>query len=210
MRSVLKWVFLLTPTLAYILFFQLLFPPKFAEYKDFYIADEISIEKEKEGTTLDIFAEYTTEKGESVVEVVKAGKVKIYLSGNININGKTMESDKLVVNSKSNNYILISKNKSILEEHASDPDYYRIKEINEEATTNKVAIGVGTIIGVLFVLLIVRARLPKNIKITISLSVLTVFLFLLQSIISDILWVVISADIGWMIFLILDKEKEED
>ena len=210
MRSTLKWVFLFTPTIVYILFFQLLFPPKFAEYKDFYIADEISIEKENEGTRLDVFAEYTTENGESVVEVVKAGKVKIYLHGNININGKIMVADELVVNSKSNNYILISKNKSILEEHASNPDYYKIKEINEESTTNKVGITAGTIIGILFVLLIVKAKLPKNVKITISLSVLTVFLFLLQAIISDILWVVISADIGWMIFLILDKEKKED
>ena len=66
-------------------------------------------------------------------------------------------------------------------------------------------ISAGTILGLLSVLLIVKAKLPTELKVTISLAVLTALLFMLKMIINDMFWVVVSFDVGWFGYLLLDK-----
>ena len=53
--------------------------------------------------------------------------------------------------------------------------------------------------------MIIRSELPKKFRITITLAVVTSLVFILKELMNDMFWVLVSADIGWIVGLMLSK-----
>lgn len=201
--KLLKGTAVVLPTILYILFFQIIFAPKYRNFTDYYIADTITIVKE-ETDKLEIIKEYQDDDGYYTLEITKSDPFTILLNGEIDINGNAFQSALVAVEVEGNNYVLVSRERSIIGNFEEQKDY-TITPTNNEKITSTVVISIGTILGLLAVLLIARAKFPVEMKMTISLAVLTLFLFMLQTIIKDMFWVVVSFDVGWVAYLGLDK-----
>lgn len=200
MKDIMKWIMLFAPVVAYIGIFQILFPPQYSTFKAYYVADILTIEQVESDGNMEIVSEYQDKDGFYVVEVISSSDVIIKLKGQATVNGQDMfiDSGNVEVFVKGNNFILVSRQYSIMEHFGGN---FTIHQVNEEQVTSGVTISVGTIIGIVFVLLIFRSKLPVDMKITVSLSVLTGVLFMMLGIIQDMFNVVVAIDIGWLSYL---------
>ena len=202
LKKTLSLIVLLLPTTVYILIFQVLFPVKYNDFKEYYTADQITITLTNEAKehNLELVPEYIENKKNYLEIATVGGTAKLILSGNVKINGKPIKAVGDVE--------LEVKGSGILLETPADQQviidddltfYYQ--DINADKTTNKISVSIGTILALLIFLLVIKAKFPTNIKITITLVALTASVFLLQSILNDMFWILLTLLVGWGGFL---------
>lgn len=202
MKKLFQVLAMLLPTTGYILIFQILFPPKYAQFNEVYSADVIVIDN-VEDKNFDIYKPYQ-EKENYYIEIVSTSKIVITMqsstSGEVYVNGTVINTtEPIQVEIKGNNILLDSKTEMTIQ------GAYKVLELNESTITDKITISIGTILGVLILLFVIRAKLPLNARITISLAFVTVMVFLLKTILDDMFWVLISADTGWLLSMGIEK-----
>lgn len=192
MKKILQVLAVVLPTTLYILIFQILFPPLYAQFDEVYRADTILVEN-IDNEQFDIMTPYFDEH--YFINVIDAKEIKLTMTGLIYINGNEIETDGSVVIYVSGNNILIET----ISSPATINGAYNIPEVDANAVTNGVSISIGTIMGLLVLLLAIKTKLPTDIKVMLTLGITTVVVFMLQSILSDMFWVLISVDTGWLL-----------
>jgi len=194
MRKILSMLVTFLPVVSYILFAQILFPNKYADFTEVYSAQLVRI-KNYDEDSMEIVEQYE-EDGLYYIEIVTTPEITIEMYSGatrlIYVNGTTFEATSLNVVTDSSN-ILIESNQDI-EIYGN----YEAEVINAVVTTNNVSISVGTILGILILLAIIKSKFTMNTKITITLTVLTIVFYMLTSIVTDIYWVLLLADAGWV------------
>jgi len=197
-KKALSFLTAILPTFSYVLFAQILFPNKYASFDQVYSADHIVI-KNYENKKLEIVEPYQ-ENNLYYVEIVESKElyIEMYTMNSnefIYVNGSNIHQLNTEVAVSGNNILIESKNEIKINGN------YEIQEINNNVVTNNVSISIGTILGILILMLVLKSKFSINSRITITLAVLTIVFFFLNSIIADIYWVLLSADAGWLLSL---------
>lgn len=204
MRKYLALILAIVGALGFILYSQVFFPNKYERFTEYYIGDDIIITSTHEKPKTVILEPYSDESY-YYIEVVETNGLSIQIKGDeitpITINGYEITSDEYVTIETRNNNILLKSKTAINIEY----EWITQEVVNAEQVTNSVVITVGSIIGLLILVMIVRSELPKKFRITVTLAVVTSLVFILKELMNDMFWVLVSADIGWITGLILSK-----
>lgn len=200
MRKYLALILAIVGALGFILYNQVFFPSEYKGFTDYYIADEVIITSTHEKPKTVILEPYSDESY-YYVEVVQTNGLSIQLKGDVVASGlNIITDDYVIIETRNNNILLKSKNPINIEY-----EWITQEVVNAEQVTNRVVITVGSIIGLLVLLMIIRSELPKKFRITITLAVVTSLVFILKELMNDMFWVLVSADTGWILGLILSK-----
>jgi len=167
-----------------------LFPNKYANFDEVYSADRINVINES-NDAMKITERYQ-ENDLYYLEIVTTPEITIEMYTDIYINGTNFENETLTVKTDSNNILIESKSKINVTGKVA------LEEVNAALAINNVSISVGTILGILILFGIVKSEFSTETKITITLAVMTVVFYMLSSIVTDIFWVLLTADAGWV------------
>ena len=190
MKKIIKILVTFLPVLSYILFAQILFPNKYANFDEVYSADRINVINES-NDAMKITERYQ-ENDLYYLEIVTTPEITIEMYTDIYINGTNFENETLTVKTDSNNILIESKSEINVTGKVA------LEEVNAALAINNVSISVGTILGILILFGIVKSEFSTETKITITLAVMTVVFYMLSSIVTDIFWVLLTADAGWV------------
>jgi len=194
MKKILSILITFLPVLSYILFAQILFPDKYADFNEVYSAQTIRIKNYNDKDMI-IVNQYE-ENDFYYIEIVSTPEITIEMyagsTGMIYANGTNFETHSLNVVTDSSNILIESKQDIAIYGN------YSVEEINAAVASNNVSISVGTVLGILILFAIIKSKFTTNTKITITLTVLTVVFYMLTSIVTDIYWVLLLADAGWL------------
>lgn len=196
MRKYMPMILMLLGGIGFVGFSFFLFPNKHKKFTQVYVADRIEI---VEKDNLVIYEPYE-EKEKNYIEVIKVKEMVLHLSGSVKINGVDADDTTLYIKGKN---ILLEANDVFV---ISEMDDVRVDTVNTESAVDGLSITIGTVIGVLVVIWLSMSNLPKNFKFTVGLTMATIVVFLLSQILTDMFWVLLSADIGWMTGMVFYKD----
>ena len=190
MKKIIKILVTFLPVLSYILFAQILFPDKYSNFDEVYSANVVNVINEND-SAMEITERYQ-ENNLYYLEIVTTPKITIEMYTDIYINGTNFENEALTVKTDSNNILIESKSKINITGAVA------LEEVNAAIAINNVSISVGTILGILILFGIIKSEFSTETKITINLAVMTIVFYMLSSIVTDIFWVLLTADAGWV------------
>lgn len=192
MRKYLPMLMLLLSGIGYISITQIFLKNKHFDFSEVYVADEFVIEFTDDSKGLMVAKEQYQEDDKFYIEIVETDEIKVTLIGEeVYIDGIRAESGATVF-VKGTSILLESKTAILVA-----PKNVRYEKVNEEQAISKVKIGIGSALAVAIALLITAKTLPPKLKVSLTLAVTTVVVFMLAQILHEMFWTLVWANIGW-------------
>lgn len=204
---------MILPTSVYIVVWQIILP-MFSNESSFATvyeveSDNIVFENTKETYTLKMVAPY--EKGSSTYYEITGAKNCLVTFGGETVTLKYEKTEFKVSEIELNsNSILIKAKKGATTTFVAE---YEEQQVVAEKITNPIRITIGMALGIVVIVLLTRSKIKewdKTLATMLTLAIVTIIVMLLQTILTEMLWVMLSADLGYLVALLIDKFTPDD